>query len=363
MNCEWDGGGIAFNPEVWRQCLRVLKPGGHMTVFGGARTHHRVWCAVEDAGFEIRDSLFWLHGQGFPKSLDVAKSIQSLNRHGKPRFDNADDPEAGDVALPGELWIDGATGMWTGKDMAVTDPEASRWQGWGSALKPSYEPILLARKPLDGTIAANTLKHGVGGLNIDACRVPAASAEDLEQLLGYWNKATTTDIRGQRWIGGISQGVPCTKQGNPKGRWPSNVCHDGSGEVLAAFAAYGNHKTGDISPYWSENRMGLYDPGWSNYQDKHYKGDNGSVARFYYCAKARKSEKGDSSHPTIKPQALISWLMRMICPVGGHVLDPFAGSGTTGIVARELGLDATLIELQLEYVQDIERRCQDLPVP
>src|ERR1051325_6870423 len=188
MGKQWDGGDIAFCPEVWRECLRVLKPGGHLASFGASRTHHRLWTAIEDAGFEIRETVMWLHAQGFPKSLDIAMSIQSKLRTGQPRYNNADevafDGDRGAAPQPSDIFRV-VRGGWTGQDAAVSEPEAARWQGWHTALKPAHEPICLARKPLSGTVATNVMQYGTGGLNIDACRVPIEG----ETLRGGMNTA------------------------------------------------------------------------------------------------------------------------------------------------------------------------------
>lgn len=344
MGQQWDGGNVAFRPEVWRECLRVLKPGGHLIVFGGTRTHHRLWCAVEDAGFEIRDCLMWVHGQGFPKSLDVAKSIQSAQRQGNARFANNDAAafdQTAAVPLPDQMWVNSAAltaGTWTGHNAVVSDAEAAPWQGWGSALKPAYEPILLARKPLDGTIAANVLKHGVGGLNIDTCRVPGEAWSFTHSDKTSRSAGIMGDVSGTR------HGVA---ESHPEGRWPTNTLLDGSDEVTAMFPQSKGNRGGDR---------------WQAYAD------DGSAARYFpalgfteaerlmYHRKANKSDRAGSKHPTVKPIRLLEWLCKLICPPGGTILDPFAGSGTTGEAAVNLGFSSILIEQDATYVEDIKRR-------
>lgn len=273
MGKSWDRTGIAYDPAVWAHVLRVLKPGGHVVAFGGSRTYHRLGTAIEDAGFAIRDSLLWLYGTGFPKSLDVGKAI---------------DKSAG------------------------ATPEAQQWQGYGTALKPAHEPAVLARKPFKGTVASNVLAHGTGGLNIDGCRVS----------VGKRVPGGGKSKRGARG-GGIYGDGAAEQNASPhsNGRWPANVAHDGSAPVLAGLD---------------------------------------SAARFFYCAKASKAEReagldaGRKSgrrniHPTVKPIALMRWLVRLVTPPGGLVLDPFCGSGTTGCAAALEGLRFIGCELDPRY--------------
>lgn len=253
MGKKWDGGDIAKRPEVWKLCLDLLKPGGHLVSFGGSRTHHRVWCAIEDAGFELRDTIMWLYGSGFPKSLNVSDAMQ----------------------------------------------------GWGTALKPAHEPIMLARKPLIGTVRKNIREHGTGAINVDGCR--------------------------------------------PAGRWPANVCHDGSEEVIDAFGRFGKRSGG----HHADKASGF---GSRAYNGPGKRTIPGTADRFFYCAKASKKERDGSKHPTIKPIKLMRWLVRMITPVGGKVLDPFAGSGTTGAACDAEGLQSVLIERDDEYFANLQRR-------
>jgi site-specific DNA-methyltransferase (adenine-specific) len=344
MNQEWDTD-VAFDPEVWRECLRVLKPGGHLAAFGASRTHHRLWTAIEDAGFEIRETVMWVHAQGFPKALDIAKSIQSKLRTGQPRYDNTDevafDGDRGAAPQPSDIFRV-VRGGWTGQDAAVSEPEAARWQGWHTALKPAHEPICLARKPLSGTVATNVMQYGTGGLNIDACRVPIEG----ETLRGGMNTAGKPTLDHAHNIGWHRSWMDDPEQCELKrqqmlvkvahaeehGRWPPNVLHDGSDEVLEAFAQFGKRSAPERDT------------------------DSGSASRFYFCAKAGKRDRAGSSHPTVKPLKLMEWLVRLLTPPGGVVLDPFAGSGTTGEAALLCGFDVVLIEQEAEYVSDIERR-------
>ncbi|WP_238258817.1 helix-turn-helix domain-containing protein, partial [Methylorubrum podarium] len=195
MGQDWDGGGVAFDPDTWRAVYNVLKPGGYLVAFGGTRTFHRLAVAVEDAGFEIRDTISWVFGTGFPKSTSVGRGIQGL-RQGSARYSGRTMPSGACSAVPGSLLREMATGEWTGRRVEITDPDAQRWEGFGTALKPAYEPIIIARKPLsEGSVAANVLKHGTGGLNIDGCRVA------------------------------VNDGTE---------RWPANIIHDGSDAALAS---------------------------------------------------------------------------------------------------------------------------------
>ncbi|HET8883021.1 MAG TPA: site-specific DNA-methyltransferase [Solimonas sp.] len=279
--------------ELWaREALRVLKPGGHLLAFSGARTYHRLACAIEDAGFEIRDQVMWVYGSGFPKSKNLA----------------------------------------------------DEWSGWGTALKPAHEPICVARKPLIGTVAANVLEHGTGALNIDACRV------------GY--EVRTASFSSFAACHGNRLGAPGTSearrgtQGEPQqyvGRWPANLIHDGSDEVLAAFPqAPGQQRpvgpANGAKP--SVNVYGDYGPR----EQCDPRGDKGSAARFFYCAKASKSDRGEgNAHPTVKPTELMRYLCRLVTPPGGLVLDPFTGSGSTGKAALLEGFRFLGIEQDIEY--------------
>ena len=330
MNKSWDNSGIAFQRETWEKCLTVLKPGGHMLVFGGTKTYHRIACAIEDAGFEIRDCIMYLYATGMPKALNIGLAIDKKN---------------GEEYKPSNIKND--------------------WAGWFSSLKPSYEPIIVARKPVDGSIVDNVLEYGVGGINIDECRVP------LE--LGYEQKTT---LRKSRQDGNVFDNSSCgfksesntVASANPSGRFPSNVIHDGSEEVVEMFpnrkgaSSQNNYSNGHIYRGQSlqESKTSL-----NGYRE--WYNDDGSAARFFYCAKASKQDRdegldlfeekkvygddmqwgygnteddnfGDrvanvkrrNTHPTVKPSSLMRYLVRLVTPKGGVVLDPFNGSGSTG---------------------------------
>lgn len=295
MGKVWDGGDIAFRPETWRLCWDLLPPGGHLLAFGGTRTFHRMACAIEDAGFEIRDTLMWLYGKGFPKSHN----------------------QKGD------------------------------WEGWGTALKPAWEPIMMARKPLAGTVAKNVLAHRTGALNIDGCRIPAQG----RPARAAGTRENDRSVYGGGWQAG-SKAVGETDEG----RWPANVLHDGSDEVEAAFpqvpGQQGRASSNPDSPRTGKvyGKLGRADEPMAP------RGDTGSASRFFYSAKATAADRAGSKHPTVKPIALMRWLVRLVTPPGGTVLDPFAGSGTTGAAAVAEGMRAVLVEAEPEYQADIRRR-------
>lgn len=332
MGKAWDSTGIAYDADVWRECIRVLKPGGHLLAFGGSRTYHRLACAIEDAGFEIRDQIMWLYGSGFPKSKN----------------------------------LDGD------------------WEGWGTALKPAHEPIVVARKPLIGTVAANVLQHGCGALNIDGCRVEATG----ETITNHARGADSAVSKGI--YGNSSAQATHQTEGQARGRWPANVIHDGSEEVLASFPqAPGQQwdvRGTEPSSTGDENTVAFGK--FARVAANPKRGDTGSAARFFYCAKASRADRnagcddlqakplnwssGEQSpgtfqspntdrsarnhHPTVKPTELMRYLCRLVTPPGGTVLDPFAGSGSTGRAANIEGFDAILIELNAEYAAIAQRR-------
>lgn len=279
------------------EAYRVLKPGGHLLAFGGTRTFHRLACAIEDAGFEIRDSIAWLYGSGFPKSLDVSKAI------------------------------DKGEGIWRGRSTGVVKgepatPDAKKWQGWGTALKPAFEPIVVARKPLIGTVAANVLAHGTGALNVDGCRVGTD-----DPLTGSGVPPLQYGGANSRPFHNEHQAIPTVRHDG--GRWPANVVLD-------------------------ESQAAVLDS-----QSGERFNDTGGASRFFYCAKASSSERPREdgvAHPTVKPVELMRWLVRLVTPEGGHVLDPFAGSGTTGEACIVEGFDCTLIEQDAGYMRLIEAR-------
>ncbi|SKR27481.1 Modification methylase HindIII [Mycobacteroides abscessus subsp. abscessus] len=342
------------------ECLRILKPGGHLLAFGGSRTWHRLAAAIEDAGFEIRDSIAWLYGSGFPKSLDVSKAIDKAagaerevvgthHRHG------------GGSAVSGSML--GSLG--TDSELPLTAPAtvaAKRWQGWGTALKPSFEPIVVARKPLAGTVAANVLEHGTGALNIDACRVgtdrrtnPAGSQSRLQRVSrgeqGYRDNLTSSV--------GESSIV--------SGRWPTNVVLD-EHQAAALDQQSGTLHSGTMrAGTQRQPRAGgtIYGADTRNFAMADTYGDSGGASRFFpvfrYEAKAPTSERPNADgvqHPTVKPLDLMRWLVRLVTPVGAVVLEPFAGSGTTAEACVLEDRQCIAIEREADYLPLIVSRLQ-----
>jgi len=352
MGKQWDGGDIAFQPDMWRQVFDLLKPGGYLLAFGGTRTFHRMAVAIEDAGFEIRDTVMWLYGTGFPKSHDVSKGIDKAA--------GAVREVVGTRRAPGmaKANVEQGAQSRTTLDFVRTSDEpateaARQWQGWGTALKPSHEPIIVARKPLIGTVVANVLQHGTGAMNIDGCRIESGS-----------RPLVTSDRRLEHNTYGPGLGGSKNEGATDLGRWPANVITDGSDEVLEAFAAYGEKTSGkpgvmrkgrnDGAAFGAESRPpGTPMTGF---------GDSGSAARFFYSAKATKADRAGSNHPTVKPQALMRYLCRLVTQPGGTVLDPFAGSGSTLAAAYAEGFASVGIEREAEYIADIEARIRGLGV-
>jgi site-specific DNA-methyltransferase (adenine-specific) len=357
MGQTWDGGDVAFDPDTWRAIFRVLKPGAHLVAFSGTRTYHRMVCAIEDAGFEIRDQIGWLYGSGFPKSHDAAQSIEKLLTTGKARR-----PDRDLGGLPRDRFSGSEQGTLiadTGGKVPLTTPEAEQWQGWGTALKPAWEPICLARKPLDGTVANNVLQHGTGALNIDGCRVEHGGDVNLS-LVQRQQSSPVSGFNMASSKHGLD--VPMYK---PLGRWPANIIHDGSDEVLAGFPA----EAGAAAPVHRRNGdkfRGTYGAFGGNIdeQGSTFHGDSGSAARFFYTAKADSDERHvgcgglekRNDHPTVKRLSLMRWLCTLVTPPGGTVLDPFMGSGSTLIAADQAQFNGIGCEMSAHYADIAERR-------
>ena len=337
MGKAWDASGIAYDLEVWRQALRVLKPGGHLLAFSGSRTYHRMACAIEDAGFEIRDQIMWVYGSGFPKSLDVSKAIDKAAGAERASTGKVTSVTGRRIAPSSAVKRD--TGM--GREDAQTNVEtipatddARQWSGWGTALKPAHEPICMARKPLQGTVAANVLRHGTGAVNVDGCRVGKHGGT----MKGNLPTTASVNAYGDGLNGGGCVSIDA-------GRWPANFIHDGSDEATAGL---------------------------------------GAAARFFYTAKAGREDRDEgldafelvrtgaiilpagsmltgagnerttaraNVHPTVKPTELMRYLVRMVTPPGGTVLDPFTGSGSTGRAAMLEGARFIGCELSAEYAE------------
>jgi len=341
--------------ETWRLVLDSLKPGGHALVACGTRTQHRMAVNLEDAGFEIRDVVAWVYGSGFPKSLDISKAIDKMagaertkvigtrHRNVKP-FD--DDNGWNPNNTTGDFQY-----------TAPATPEAQRWQGWGTALKPAMEFWTLCRKPIEGTVAQNVLKYGTGGLNIDGCRVGTEQTTTQEKR-GMHGCGSTESMRKHGFRPYIVDNRYQPAKLNPPGRFPANLIHDGSEEVAGLFpqttvCGSEKHTTHDAGMF------GIGQPG-RIYSDAD--GANRSAARFFYCAKASKGERDQyldsdkNEHPTIKPIALMRYLCRLITPPGGIVLDPFLGTGSTALAARLEGFKCLGIEIEERYCEIATKR-------
>jgi DNA modification methylase len=336
--------------EIWRECLRVLKPGGHLLAFAGTRTQHRMAVRIEDAGFEIRDMIAWVYGSGFPKSLDVSKAIDKAagaerevvgpNPWNHVRNHN---PEAWSGATRTQDGGYGSTGSGQSDITAPATEAARQWSGWGTALKPALEPITVARKPFTVTVAANVLEHGTGGLNVDGCRVGTA-VETWPKSRSY-HSARGPKPRGAH---GSGDGETIGTGEAPAGRWPANLIHDGSEEVVGLFPESKDGVAGART-----GKFCGYSGGWGPQPDhKKGYGSSGSAARFFYCAKASKADRDEGNgHPTVKPTDLMRYLCRLVTPPGGLVLDPFTGSGSTGKAAILEGFRFVGIEREAEYVE------------
>lgn len=313
MGKGWDG--VVPGVDYWRVVLAALPPGGHCLAFGGTRTWHRLAVALEDAGFEIRDTVCWLYGNGFPKSLDVSKAIdKAAGYYEKRGMGKAVDRTALDYGGATGKAKNGLTSEYGPQSTPATDA-AREWSGWGTALKPAWEPVIVARKPLRGTIAENVLRYGTGGLNIDANRIAGPVPR---HAIGGQANVGAGGVYNDGWTGGADTRVgprhPDSERHHAAGRWPANVAHDGSGEVLARF------------------------------------GPDLGAARFFYCAKASARERRNAAgHVTQKPLALLRWLVRLVTPPGGTVCDPFAGSGTTGVAAVAEGFGFVGVEIEETY--------------
>lgn len=388
MGMGWDHG--VPGTEFWIEALRVAKPGAHLLAFGGTRTFHRLMAAIEDAGWEIRDTIMWVYGSGFPKSLDVSKAIDKAagverevvgSKLGQPGYSLTNGLPGG-VAMEGN--VDGSLRNGAA-ECAITAPAteaAKQWEGWGTALKPAWEPVIVARKPLTGTVAANVLEHGTGALNIDGCRVEGRERTEY---------GLATAQRSQ----GATYGEPSASADfdSSKGRWPANLIHDGSDDVLALFpdsngsggslpnvkiTGYGDGAVGTgKSEYFGGPRMKV-------------NAGSGSAARFFYCAKTSKKDRNEglddepdkvlarscqaaaaeaargntveteggafnkarvvkNNHPCVKPTELMRYLCRLVTPPSGTVLDPFMGSGSTGKAALLEGFSFVGIDNDEEH--------------
>lgn len=379
MGKAWDGSGIEYNINTWQECYKALKPGGYLLAFGGSRTFYRIACAIEDAGFEIRDTIMWLYGSGFPKSMNIGLAIDNKNGVDSPVISSSDFPDIRKGKYENN----------NGARIIVEQKQAqNEWSGWGTALKPSFEPIIVARKPFKGSCVDNVVKYGTGGLNIDGCRVgneiikggtaPKMGAGDL----GVCNFATVGAERIERQ--------------DTVGRFPANtiLTYDDTDfdEVCGGFPNTKNgvavrHNSGGNTFGGNNKKPPMEDLGYN---------DSGSAARYFYCAKASKKDRDDgldafeekvdcdrnpeaysastafnrsarpkkNTHPTVKPTELMQYLIRLVTPRGGTILDPFNGSGSTGKAAmyenkeRDAGYKYIGIDLEEEYLQISQARIE-----
>lgn len=345
MGVRWDYD--VPSVAAWSAVLAALKPGGHLLAFAGTRTQHRMACAIEDAGFHIRDMIAWVYGNGFPKSLDVGKAIdkaagaeREATRPGTVERDGFAGTEVRGGTARG--WDSGSSGDRPRYDQPATDA-ARQWNGWGTALKPALEPITVARKPIVGTVAENVQAFGTGALNVDACRVRAGDADD------YGRSAANKNGKRPSWVGVYGSGPERdVDYASDLGRFPANLIHDGSDEVLAGFPHTNSAGTQREGRRVCEGKGIFGIPGG----DGHRFGDAGSAARFYYCAKASSSERDESNtHPTVKPLALMRYLCMLVSAPGAVVLDPYLGSGSTGVACVELGRKFIGIEVDPKYFE------------
>jgi DNA modification methylase len=382
MGKKWDS--FVPQPIFWKECYRVLKPGGHLLSFAGTRTYDWMVMGLRLSGFEIRDMIAWLYGSGFPKSHDVSKAIDKMmgaerevvginpNAIGRKENKGKFQPKVDDD----EIELDRQSNI-----TAPSTNQAKQWQGWGTALKPALEPIVMARKPLDGTVAENVLKWGVGGINIDGCRIDYGNETDNRVGTDFVsnngdasNNQNDNQVPNKRYV----------QMYKSNGRFPANVIHDGSDEVVSLFPETtsgqlnSGHKRGDGT--------GNSFTGGGGTITGNYGGDSGSASRFFYTAKASQNERnfglgefddsvttdgrikpidnafnrGETTrkniHPTVKPIDLMRYLVRLVTPKGGICLDPFLGSGTTAVACKSEKIDYIGIELEAEYVKIAEAR-------
>ena len=378
MGKSWDSSGIAYSVELWQQCLRVLKPGGHLLAFGGTRTWHRLAVAIEDAGFEIRDNIAWLYGSGFPKSHNISKAIDKaagVEFEAKP---------ASGVGFMNSNNDGYNTTLNQLTKVGESTPEAEKWDGWGTALKPAHEPIVVARKPVEGTIANNVLTYGTGALNIDATRIGS-------ETISVHNAPSGTFAGGEQ-----DRGSDTSSYKEHTGRWPANIILDEfTAELLdeqsgLVKGAVGMKKHTNFTFDVGDHEGQKFTQG---------KSDIGGASRFFYVAKANKRDRNEgldelpeiqttggggtnakldengylrtdsaggkygsikavkqNFHPTVKPTSLMQYLIRLITPDNGVVLDPFAGSGSTGKAALLENKRFIGIEITAEYLPIIEGR-------
>ena len=346
MGKKWDYD--VPSTEIWEQALRVLKPGGYLLAFAGTRTQHRMAVRIEDAGFEIRDMIAWVYGSGFPKSLNISKSLDKMAGAEREIIGKHNGSGMTKSNVEQGAQKRNITEWNTYSDVPVTD-EAKQWHGWGTALKPALEPITLARKPFKGSVANNVLEHGTGGINIDDCRILSK-----DKVTNHSRKSESAKSKG---IFGDSkaQNTYQTK-GQELGRFPANFIHDGSEEVTELFP--NSNGGGFPKTIKAGSSIDFRTP--ESRSSRMNMNDNGSAARFFYCAKTSKKDRNDgaenNNHPTVKPTDLMRYLVTMVTPKGGTTLDPFMGSGSTGRGAKLGGFNFIGIELDPDYLEIAKAR-------
>jgi len=390
MGKSWDSTGIAFNPKTWELALKLLKPGGYLVGFSASRNYHRMAVAIEDAGFEIRDQIMWLYGSGFPKSLNIGKAIDKKNG------------VQGDVIGTRKVTSSdiGQKSGWNHLNTDRGDYEyreiMNEYEGWGTALKPAHEPIVMARKPLsEKSIVDNVLKHGTGAINIDGCRIEGNEANGAERKKVVRKSRSEDGVWTDGNSGMKAEGTQYA-DADPRGRFPANVMHDGSDVITKEFPQTG--KSGSVKPIDKQKTNDVFGK-YNEVKEFQAYDDEGSAARFFYCPKTSSAERnrglenftakpiawgnqakaelkrgnldfaadGDgtkhnkvsmrlNTHPTVKPVELMKYLCRLVTPKGGIVLDPFMGSGSTGMAAKDEGFDFIGIEKDEEYFKICESR-------
>lgn len=334
MGKEWDGSGIEYNVEMWQKCLRVLKPGGYLLAFGGTRTYHRIACAIEDAGFEIRDCIMWLYGSGFPKSMNIGLAVDKKKGVESKVIGKGN---CGKTAMLGGLRDE----ITTNGNYEIKEAQ-NKWKGWGTALKPSYEPIIVARKPFKGSLVDNVIEYGVGGLNIDECRV---GNEERTQFSGR-SQSKTTVYNSYNQDNAHYETV--------QGRFPANTILDTQeGEEWRRYFYCAKASKKDRDEGLEEFEKDITDDGRNKPIDNPY---------------LRGKTKRHNTHPTVKPTALMQYLIRLVAPKGATILDPFMGSGSTGKAVmyenkeRDMGYKFIGIEKNAEYCKIAEARIKNVEV-
>jgi site-specific DNA-methyltransferase (adenine-specific) len=394
MGKEWDGGDISFRTEIWEECLRVLKPGGHLLAFSSSRTYHRMAVAIEDAGFSIRDQIMWIYGSGFPKSYNLGKAIDKI--------------QGNEREVVGEKEITSGGKTFHGQDYKLHETQMitkgkSAWEGWGTALKPAVEPLVLARKPFKGGVADNVLKFGTGGLNIDGSRVEGIDPANAKRIGKSYktdksNLGNSYNLSNEKYKDNITVKVG----GNLEGRFPANVIFDEeAGRILDEQSGYSksNTKQGNIENKGSGVFLKEDGTQATGHKHKVYTNtiqDEGGASRFFYCAKASKKDRNEgldnfedkasqmnsggigrkisvekrletnnenaptmkNIHPTVKPTKLMEYLVTLVTPTGGIVLDPFMGSGSTGKAAVKKNFSFIGIEREKEYFDIAKARIE-----